>query len=264
MENFAEIPLQQLFKAIARAQNESELRGSVMTEVGHYFAASRWGLHFQDRVAPVDRETSNLMRLALSLNYNPVLRYVVQRHTAVHDEVILPPGLWQKICPRADHGHVMLGPIISHNQLMGGIALTRHRDAAAFDANDLADLSALCLHFSTRLATLRSQQIAFELDCDRLTNREAQIANLVARGLTNKEIGEGLWITEHSVKKALKRMFRKLQVSSRAEMVAQLSLEAVRISASKEGDSSWLIIGRFNPESQPNPIVKQNVECSPH
>ena len=249
MENFPPTPLQDLFKAIAQAGNEAELKHFVMTAVGHYFVANRWGLHFRDRVAAVDQEVSGIMRLALSLSYNPVLRYVVQRHTAVHDEVILPPGVWQKICPRADHGHVMLGPIISHNQLVGGIALTRHRDAAAFDANDLADLSALCLHFSTRFATLRSQQISFGSECDRFTPREAQIANLVAQGLTNREIGEGLWITENSVKKALKRMFRKLQVSSRAEMVARLSMETANIPASKKGDSSWLIIGRLNPES---------------
>ena len=252
MKNFAEAPLQHLFKAISQAQNEAELRCSIMTEVGHYFAASRWGLHFRDHVAAVDQGASDIMRLALSLDYNPVLRYVIQRHTAVHDEVILPPGVWQKICPRADHGHVMLGPIISHNQLMGGIALTRHQDAVAFDANDLADLSALCLHFSTRFATLRSQQVAFGLDCDRFTHREAQIANLVAQGLTNKEIGKSLWITENSVKKALKRMFRKLQVSSRAEMVAQLSIETANVPTNQKSDSSWLIIGKLNPDYQPS------------
>ena len=58
---------------------------------------------------------------------------------------------------------------------------------------------------------------------DRLTPRELQIAELVALGRTNAEIGNELWITENSVKQALKRMFRKLEVSSRAEMVAQLS-----------------------------------------
>ncbi|MEM6435915.1 MAG: LuxR C-terminal-related transcriptional regulator [Cyanobacteria bacterium P01_D01_bin.115] len=252
MENFAESALQHLFETIAQAQNETELRCSIMAEVGNYFAASRWGFHFRDQVAAVDQDDSVIMRLALSLDYNPVLRYVVQRHTAVHDEVILPPGMWQTICPRADHGHVMLGPIVSQNQLMGGIALTRHRDTAAFDANDLADLSALCLHFSMRLATLRSQQIAFGLECDRFTHRESQIANLVAQGLTNREIGAGLWITENSVKKALKRMFRKLQVSSRAEMVAQLSTETASVSANPKGHLSWLIIGRLNPKDQPS------------
>lgn len=57
---------------------------------------------------------------------------------------------------------------------------------------------------------------------DRLTPRELQIAELVAQGRTNSEIGRELWITENSVKQALKRMFRKLDVSSRTTMIAQL------------------------------------------
>jgi DNA-binding CsgD family transcriptional regulator len=47
-----------------------------------------------------------------------------------------------------------------------------------------------------------------------------RIVELVALGHTNAKIGTELWITENSVKQALKRMFRKLGVSSRAEMVA--------------------------------------------
>jgi hypothetical protein len=35
-------------------------------------------------------------------------------------------------------------------------------------------------------------------------------------------IGAELWITQNSVKQALKRMFRKLEVSARTEMVAKL------------------------------------------
>jgi DNA-binding CsgD family transcriptional regulator len=94
----------------------------------------------------------------------------------------------------------------------------------AFDAQNLADLSALCLHLSTRLAALRSQPVPLPvLNCDRLTPREAQIAELVAQGLTSAEIGAALWITENTVKQALKRIYRKLKVSSRAEMVAYMS-----------------------------------------
>ena len=55
-----------------------------------------------------------------------------------------------------------------------------------------------------------------------LTSRELQIADLVAQGLTNAEIGTELWITQNSVKQALKRIFRKLNVSARTEMVAKL------------------------------------------
>ncbi len=55
-----------------------------------------------------------------------------------------------------------------------------------------------------------------------LTLRELQIAKLVAMGLSNVEIGIALQIAPSSVKQALKRMFRKLAVSSRAQMVAKL------------------------------------------
>jgi DNA-binding CsgD family transcriptional regulator len=55
-----------------------------------------------------------------------------------------------------------------------------------------------------------------------LTAREWQIVELVALGRTNAEIGQELWITENSVKQALKRMFHKLEVSSRAQMIAQI------------------------------------------
>lgn len=227
-----ETPLQPLFRAIAQAQNETELRGPIMAALGEYFAATRWGLQFLDQLPTVDENTPGVLKLALSLDYNPVLRYLIHRHAAVHDEVVLPPGIWRTLCPRADHGHVMVGPIINHGHLVGGIAFTRHRNDVAFNGDNLADLSALCLHLSTRLVELRSNPVPFGLNRDsstvipgksRLTPRELQIAELVAQGLTNAQIGAALWITEHSVKQALKRMFRKLEISSRAELVARVA-----------------------------------------
>jgi DNA-binding CsgD family transcriptional regulator len=235
-----ETPLQPLFQAIAQAQDETELRGAIMATLGAYFAANRWGLMFLDQLPTVDENSPKMLRLALSLDHNPVLRYLIQRHTAVHEEVILPPGVWQTICPRADHGHVMAGPIVNQGQLVGGIAFTRHRGAPAFNADDLADLSALCLHLSTRLAELRAKPVISELTGsdvaasveNRLTPREMQIAELVAQGLTNAQIGAALWITEHTVKQALKRMFRKLEISSRAELVARIAKLSKTVAAS--------------------------------
>lgn len=115
----------------------------------------------------------------------------------------------------------MAGPIINRGQLVGVVGCTRKKSMPAFDTQNLADLSAICLHLSVWVTTVRSQHRPFRTD--RLTPRELQIAELVALGRTNAEIGTELWITENSVKQALKRMFRKLEVSSRAEMVAQLS-----------------------------------------
>jgi two-component system nitrate/nitrite response regulator NarL len=55
----------------------------------------------------------------------------------------------------------------------------------------------------------------------RLSPREREIVNLVAQGLPNKTIASVLEISPWTVATHLRRIFVKLGVSSRAEMVAQ-------------------------------------------
>ncbi|WP_009631090.1 helix-turn-helix transcriptional regulator [Synechocystis sp. PCC 7509] len=206
--------LQPLFQAIALAKNEYEMRSHVVEIGGNYFQAKRCGVFFFDCL-----KLSKTMQLALSVEYNPVARYLVERHAPVHDGLLVSPKTWRLICPRADHWHVMAGPIVSSGQLVGVVGFTREQAMPAFNDQNLADLSALCLHLSTWSATMR--QTPQQLESKVLTPREVQIAQLVAQGRTNSEIGVELWITENSVKQALKRMFRKLEVSSRAQLTAQ-------------------------------------------
>ncbi|MBW4560453.1 MAG: LuxR family transcriptional regulator [Mojavia pulchra JT2-VF2] len=212
--------LQALFLAIPQAKDEQELRSQVLAEFGKYFAAKRWGLFFYDQFPIANSNFQKAFQLALSTEHNPVLRYVVERHAPVHEELVVSPKVWRLICPRIDHWHVMAGPLVSSGQLVGGVGFTREQGMPAFNTQNLMDLSALCLHVSTWVATVRSQRQS--LTINRLTTREMQIAELVAKGQTNAEIGAELWITENSVKQALKRMFRKLEVSSRTQMIAQL------------------------------------------
>jgi DNA-binding CsgD family transcriptional regulator len=56
---------------------------------------------------------------------------------------------------------------------------------------------------------------------DALTAAERRIAALVAEGKTNREVAAALFITEHSVENALTRIYRKLDVRSRAELAAR-------------------------------------------
>jgi DNA-binding CsgD family transcriptional regulator len=225
---------QSLFQAIPQVQDEQELRSQVLATASEYFAATRWGLFFFDQLPFTD---SNLQKLVLSTEHNPVLRYLVERHAPVHEALVVSPKAWKLICPRADHWHVMAGPLVSNGRLVGGVGFTREQGNSAFDTQNLTDLSALCLHLSTWVATVHSRSVSEgklqqqPFKSDRLTSREVQIAELVAQGRTNAEIGTELWIAENSVKQALKRMFRKLEVSSRAQMVAQLSASA-RLSSS--------------------------------
>lgn len=54
-----------------------------------------------------------------------------------------------------------------------------------------------------------------------LTSREAEILSLVARGQTNRQIGEALSISPHTVRKHLENAFASIGAHSRAEAVLE-------------------------------------------
>jgi len=54
---------------------------------------------------------------------------------------------------------------------------------------------------------------------DLLTPREEQVVALVAEGLSNREVARELQLSEHTIKKYLFRIFDKLGISTRVELV---------------------------------------------
>jgi DNA-binding NarL/FixJ family response regulator len=56
-----------------------------------------------------------------------------------------------------------------------------------------------------------------------LSTREAQVAELVLRGLSNQDIGRTLGVTPATVKKHLSRVFDKVGVDSRAQLMGRLA-----------------------------------------
>jgi DNA-binding CsgD family transcriptional regulator len=58
---------------------------------------------------------------------------------------------------------------------------------------------------------------------DALTASEQRVARLAADGLTNRQIAQALYITEHTVATHLHRSYQKLNIQSRAELAAALA-----------------------------------------
>lgn len=78
-----------------------------------------------------------------------------------------------------------------------------------------------------------------------LSSREVDVVRCVAEGLTNREIAQRLKLTEHTVKNYLFRIFDKLGVSSRVEVV----LYALGTGWRPERNSSQR--GQLEPRSVP-------------
>jgi len=75
-----------------------------------------------------------------------------------------------------------------------------------------------------RIATPCPQPPAPRANATGLTAREQQIVELIAEGLSNKEIGGRLYIEVATVKNHVHNILEKLQVSRRGEAVARLRL----------------------------------------
>lgn len=52
-----------------------------------------------------------------------------------------------------------------------------------------------------------------------LSNREAEVAELVTQGLSNKEVASRLFVTEKTVKFHLTNIYKKMNVKSRAQLI---------------------------------------------
>ena len=55
-----------------------------------------------------------------------------------------------------------------------------------------------------------------------LTKRETQIVFLISHGKSNKQIARDLGISENTIKTFLKRIFNKIGVHSRSELISEL------------------------------------------
>lgn len=74
-------------------------------------------------------------------------------------------------------------------------------------------------HILDWLSRVKSVAITAADGSPLLSNREQDVVGLVADGMKNREIAQALSLTEHSIRNYLYRIFDKVGVSSRAELI---------------------------------------------
>lgn len=83
------------------------------------------------------------------------------------------------------------------------------------------------------LTYLKPSQLTSTTRLALVTRREADVVRLVADGMKNREIAIQLHLTDHTVSNYLYRIFDKLEVSSRVELVLY--------AMSRKDPAEWLI-----------------------
>ena len=81
-----------------------------------------------------------------------------------------------------------------------------------------AAVMAVMGHHSYRSPSLRSGQLPY-LSCPRLTPREYEVLDLLASGLTDREIAEQLVVSEETARTYTKRLLKTLEVNNRVQAV---------------------------------------------
>jgi len=186
----------------------------------------------------------------LSPSYLRAARDVVPRHPGFPamlragtrqpirlSDVVRLPAFWETDVFARMHGH-MPGTRYPMSALLSlsrteMIFIGLHRATRDFSDEDVSDLAAVqkVVAAAWRYRTVRSVALAHltapavdgadpapdeVTSSTRVTDREAQVLDLLVRGWGNAQIGASLGITERTVRKHLSSVFRKGDVSTRA------------------------------------------------
>lgn len=126
-------------------------------------------------------------------------------------------------------GLTLCGDLVSRHPSVGVVVLTTFHDqtlvmealrrgAKGYVLKDVDVVDLLKIIRGVRAGSLMVH-VESEQDSPRLTRRELEVVRLLARGLTNREIGKAALISDSTVKFHVRGIMRKLAVHHRAEVV---------------------------------------------
>jgi two-component system nitrate/nitrite response regulator NarL len=135
---------------------------------------------------------------------------------------------------RSTHPEILCIVLMDSPHRAGVVKAFQAGARGVFCRTDSAKLLSKCVHcVHAGQVWAKSDELRFLLDvirkgptssktvvaCDNLSKREHDVVHALAQGLSNREIANQLGLTEHTVKNYLFRIFDKLRVSTRVELV---------------------------------------------
>jgi DNA-binding CsgD family transcriptional regulator len=119
-------------------------------------------------------------------------------------------------CGYGVQAHVELAAALVRRSAPGDLDLARATlDVAAGEAERLG-----MVPFSERIGRLRARLPAVGAAGSALSPRELEVARLVARGLTNKQIGQALYVSQRTAENHVQHILTKLGFANRSQIAA--------------------------------------------
>lgn len=145
-------------------------------------------------------------------------------------DAVTNPGVHRRLhgINRADA--YIAAPVVSSGAVRAFIHVSTQRDTGTVDELDVPLVAAFARGLGTALdlAALRHHVDAGEpaapasSSLETLSEREQQVLTLLAEGLTNKQIGERLFVSAETVKTHVRRLMHKLGADTRTQAVGHL------------------------------------------
>ena len=221
----------------ARAKTIGALASSLLDEAGALVGARGVGLYiFEGSVVNAKGVPTRLLGQyeKIGRDNDPVLAIVKRNHAPCAAPIFelrkyartnrLPDGYMELLDYSVGY-HYLLAPVVVDGEVVGTLNFARAEDRE-FGVRELSIASALALHVSTRMTTLRASARADRSWESVLTARGFEVAELAARGLTTDEVGRALGVSSNTVKKHLRNVYDRLAISSRAELATMLARPA--------------------------------------
>lgn len=103
---------------------------------------------------------------------------------------------------------------------LGIVHLCRHGVTGRYRSGDAEVMGALVPLLSLAMASIEPAPVITAGRLAQLSPREQQVAQLVCRGLTNREVARLLGTSAHTVRNQLHSLFERLGLSNRAELAS--------------------------------------------